>query len=898
MVRPPVVARRLLTLLVPSEDRAEVLTAMDDLYAARRARRGRLRADAWYVRAAGGFLLRLAMAHAAGVAGGMRAGLDSVGFDLRHAIRVLARKPGYVVASATTLILGLGGLGTVYTAANWVLLRPVPGIPQPEGLATVMLGSTESWIRYSVSHPDFEELRDRLSRTARLAASAPAPANVELGDAAPARISAEVVSDAYFEVLGVRALAGRLLGPPDAVPGAASVVVSERIWRTRLGADRTVVGRRIRVNGRPYTVVGVAADGFRGAELPGATDLWFSTASVMDLMTEDHDPLGDRFYAFWDRFVAKLEPGATAEAVAIEANRAMEAIRSEYTMHSFLATHFELRAYAGVGLPPELRAPVSRTLGLLALAALFLLVLTSANAANLGLMHAASRRTPHSIARALGAGPVRMLRQVLTEHVLLAVPGAVGAVILVLIGTRAFEQSGLSVFGASLEGMQVDARVCVFIVALALCATLISGLIPAIVTGRDRVYPHLGGARHGDVRGGRVRAVLVAIQIAVSLVLVVGAGLLASTVINLRRVDPGFDAESLVTFSLDPRLQGYDEARVRDLIVRLELELEAEPGVQQAGFIAPAPFNPWFVSWMIYPDGGTAEENGVRTARYDVTGSLIEALGVPLLAGRHFTSDEWSRERPAGTPGAVILTESAARRTFPDVPLTDIVGRAVRRPPATRDPDIVVGIVGDIRVTGVIDTPTPITFRPWSQGSTGGELTAYVRTRPAGGASPGRIRDLLRRVDSALPPYDVRTAREQLDRLIVEQRILARLALVLATIGLLLAAVGLHGVLGYAVLVRRREFGVRAALGASSRDVVSNVVTRGLWLTAAGAGPGLLGAAIVARAIRSRLFDIAPFDARIWLGGAVLLFAISALATWVPSRRAMSVSPVEVLRAD
>lgn len=894
---PPRLLRVLLRILLPARERDHLQAEMAELYGRRSARHGRLRARLWYLRHAAGFGLRFAPRRLAALADG------SAGATLRDARlagRVLLRRPGYALTTLLTLGIGIGGATVVFAAANWALLRPVPGVSRPDGLLTLRLQQGESSPAFPVSQPDLETFEERLAPITDLVASTEYEVNLDPGAGGPPRrVAAALVTPDWFRVLGISPYRGRLLDPGSGGPeGEEDVaVVSHRLWRDITGGDEAL-GATLRINGHPYAVVGVAPPGFHGAELPGHTDLWLPPAALPHVEPgRPLESLEQRGSTLWRQLVARAAPGANPTVISAEGARVMEEVRQEYRRHSFHA-NYTLHAYPGVGLAPRARNTARRTLTVLGLGALLLLFLACANATNLSLAHASARRAAVSVHRALGAGRSRVARLVLMEHLILGLGGGALGVALTAWSLRTFSDASLSRFGASLQGIELDVRVLGFVAVVALGVALLTGLPPALAAGRGGILPGLRGQAHGSRSAARTRGGLVVVQVALATVLLVGAGLLARTVVNLGSVELGYEPGSALRFSIDPRSQGYGEEEVRTLLVRLEERLREEPGVRAAGFVSPAPITGSYVTDHALPPGGDDWEDMVRGAGYQVTSGALEALGVTLVEGRWLDASE--TPRPGGPPALVVISEAGARQVFPEIPAAATPGRLLRR--LRGEPARIVGVVRDIRPRGPYEAPVPVFFRPWGDGPAWADIAAVVRTTGDPAALGGRVRAIVASVAPDLPVYGLRPMREQVDRIIVEQRLAARIAAVLAMAGVLLTGVGLAGVLGYAVTSRRREIAVRTALGARPAAVVGRFVGYGAGLAMAGLVVGLAAAAVLTRPLESTslgphavLFGIEPLDATTYLAGGLVMLAVGAAAAWIPARRAARVAPMEVL---
>jgi len=894
---PPRLSRRVLTGLFREREREHLVGEIDELYSVRLERRGRSSARRWYRWQVVHFTVRLGGAALWRAGSGVLADVFLPTRRFRHALRRLAARPGYAVVAVLTLGIGVGGVATVYSGAEWVLLRPVPGVRDPGSLVTLIMGSSEDNGTYRFSNPQFEDLESGLGGRVALAASSPVEVDVGTeGGALPERHTGELVTADYFAVLGVYAQAGRVFRPADhaANAGPAEVVVSDRLWRNQLDGRPDVVGGEIRINSEPFTVIGVAPRGFRGAELPGAADLWVTPSAIGTVRQgEGTDALSQPGHGVWRKLVGRVSPSMTVAVAQATANRALDAWREA---HPGGPVHQVYRVYGGVGLDPGLRSSVRRSILLLAGASTLLLLLAVANVANLSLARAASRRSDSAIHLALGAGRWRIALDSLAESVLIGGGGAVAALLVAVGGSRVFATSSFADGGASLDGMALDWRVVVVAVLVAAFAGLLAGIAPATSASREARLVDLSGRRHGHRGSSRFRGSLVVVQVGLSTMLVVSAALLARSVANLRNIDMGYRPDGVAMFSIDPSLHGEDAARTTRLVAQLRDRLGREPGVRSVAAVYPALLEGWSFPASFYPPGAEKSmATRITAAAFMATPGLLETLGSDVLAGGDF---------PEATAGKatdeVILSESVVRAAFPGVSPSEVVGRSV---PGRGDETLrVIGVVRDARMTVVDFDPeiyneAAVAIRPWA-GSDAESATVLVRTSGPPERMFTRLRAAAREVAPSLPVYDLRSVRMQADRLIAGRLAIARLALTLAMLGLLLAGIGLYGLLAYNVTERRREIGVRAALGAQPASVLGGVVAGGLGLTSVGLVAGFVGAAWSGRLLESRLYHLSSFDPLSYLTCLVVLLAVALLASLWPAWRAMLISPMESLRAD
>ncbi len=889
--------RGCLALLLPRSERDLVLRELDDLHARRIERNGFLRSEVWYLSALTAFAFRFGVES-------VRRRIGAIGPLLRElsfSVRVLLRRPGYLVSALLTIGIGIGGVATVFSAANWVLLRDVPGVKSPDELVWIRLESESDsdWgrITWGISDPDFRALRERMPSLTAFEASAEHDVHFALPNGPPpARLTASMVTPGYFRMLRISLPLGRFFDPSQhqGVAGPAEVVIGHSLWLRYWKGHRDVIGAPVEVNGQRYSVVGVAPKGFRGAELPGKSDLWLASSAVEDLRpAEGSKALTLRHQQLWNRLIGRRQSEAAAKHVEDEANAAMEGIRSEFAgqWHSFLASHFVFRVYEGIGLDPWIRPAVERTLALLAGASGLLLLLAVANAANLGLTRVASRRGVIAIRRALGASRWRVAREPLLEGLVLGLAGAGLGMGVVLLGERIFGTARLAARGASLEGMVLDARVIGFTVAVAIVAGILSGLAPALTMGKDRVLNWLTGDRGDGCATARARSGLVVAQVALSATLLVTAGLFARTVLNLNRIDLGYPQDGF-TFSIDPGLNGYDTAQSQRLLASINQGLREALGTQAVGLVFPPLLKGYRITSTVRHPGSSREEAWSGSGYWTSGNGLLHGLGLALAAGNGFQQDlreEGSARRP------ILINESLASAVFPGADPAAAVGR---RLVVNRDKfeSTVVGVVADARLISPRIEAAGMVFKEYDADWAQGSATFYARSSLPPGEVARRVRQSVRALDPALPVYDMSTVRQLVANRLVSERVVARLAVGLGLIGLLLASIGLYGVLGYVVNERTREIGVRTALGASPSVILRRVLGKGVGLTGLGVVLALPLAWLATGLIESRLYGVEALDLVAYGLGIGILTLVSFVASWIPAWRATRISPVEALR--
>ncbi|MEK9499853.1 ABC transporter permease [Gemmatimonadota bacterium DH-20] len=880
--------RAALRALLPAEDRESMVVEIEELYRNRRARTGPIRAELWALGVVGGFAMRIGsrrLVHALG-----RWAAEGAG-----ATRSLRRRPGWALMVAATLGVGTGGVVTVLAVADEVLLRPVSGVADPAELVEIRLGSRESpRPTFPISQGDLEAFRE-LPGLAHLEARVPLEVNIAPGEGPPIRARADAVTPGWFAALGVAQVAGRLPSAGLSVEEASAnleVVVSWSLARRLSEPASSAVGRGLRVNGQDARIVGVMPQDFAGVEIPGRTDLWLPGGALPVVEPSRGADLFRSPSGVWMRMVGRLEGGATPSSVAVPANRLMVERRDAEASWAFLSLDFEIQVLPGLGLDPALRDSVGRTLALLGGAALLLLVLAAANVAGLSLTRAVSRRSRTSVQRALGAGPGRLAREVVAEHLVLGLAGGLVAVALAHTASRLLRGVSLDQSGAPLAGLSVGPDTVVVALALAVATASIAALAPSLLAALPTVARPVRGEAHSTLRLRRGLAVL---QVAVSVVLLVGAGLLGRSVARLDQVDPGFDPQGILAFQLDPSRLGLDPGDAAALVEELATALGREPGVEAAGIAFPQPVWGAFFTARLQP-ADDPDHPGLLGAHLQVAGDLLGAMGVEVLAGRDFHPAE--RRGDAGAPGVVIVSADAVEALFPGRDPRSVVGSRVVVP-GEEDALEIVGVVPALRRRGPRTDSPPSFIRPWGQSRFNEVASGWVRARPGALSDlAATVNEVAARTAPDLPLFDLRSVEAQFDRLVADTRVVTGLALATSVLGLVLAALGLYGVLAWSVAARTREIGVRVALGSATDALVRRFVAQGLGLAALGLLPGVAGAIVFARLLESRLFGVGTLDPVAWSGGLALLLAVAAAASWIPARRAASVDVGRSLAAD
>ncbi len=806
--------------------------------------------------------------------------------DLRHAFRALRRRPGFTLLVALTLALGIGANTAIFTVVSSVLLKP---LPYRDADRLVMVWSRwEAFDKTWVSPAELRDYREQCQTLDEVAAWG-TDFNLSLtGDFEPVSLPASAVTANLFEVFGVEPVAGRVFTPEEDVPNGPDVVmIDESLWRQRFGGDRDVVGSTIQINGSAQTVVGVVPAEFK---LPtefksrSRTLIWAPLGLDFDVTSRGNHS----FLA-----AARLAPGAGAE----DANRELAALTERWTADGLYPAEMRFGAFA-LPVTDEVTGDVRRSLVLLSAAVAFLLLIACANVAGLFLTRAEGRRREIAVRSAMGAGRLRLLRLLMAESALLATFGGVLGLGLAYASVKML--AALSPVNLPRMGeLAVDGRVLFYALGLSLATAVVFGTVPALRASRGDLAAGLRDEGRGASAGRgrqRTRAALVVAEVAIALVLLVGTGLLIRSFAELQKIDPGFRADGVLAVDLSlPRAAYPEDADVIGFFDRLRHNVAALPGVESAAFVRVLPLDSTIGDAGIDVEGIVEEEGGYNPKGdwQVVSPGYFETLGLALVRGRFFTDADRADSQPVAA-----INERMAELYWPG---EDALGRRfkVGREEQWRT---VVGIVGDLRHNGIRAEIKEKFYIPDSQfGAVYGvrrAMTLVARTAVGPASLAGPIRAEVRRLDADLPVIDVRTLDDVMAATVAEPRFTTLLMTTFAALALVLAAVGIYGVLSYAVGTRTREIGIRMALGAERGAVRRMVLGQGLRLTVAGAVLGLAAAALMARWIESLLYGVAPLDAVTFAAVPAVLLAAALAAIYLPARRATRVDPMRALHHE
>jgi putative ABC transport system permease protein len=805
--------------------------------------------------------------------------------DLRYGVRLLLKHPGFTIIAVLTLALGIGANTAIFTVVNAALLRVLP-YHEPEHL--VHLSETtpqKNFPQREASYPDFLDWRQNQVFSGMAAYSGGGSFTL-IGQDGPEQIRGGRVTANFFAVLGVDPLLGQGFRGDADQPGAERVVMlGHGFWQRRFGGEPNVIGQPLNLNGEAYTIIGVLPQGFQFAPR-GAAELW--------IPLQPNEAQRSRRFMHWVNVIARLKPGVNQTQALSEMQSIAQRIAQE---------HPESHAGTGIALVPlneQIVGQIRPLLIILLVAVGFVLLIACANVANLLLARAGARQKEIAIRAALGAGRWRLIRQLLVESALLALLGGSLGLLLAQWGVDvliAMIPDNMLNFMPYLRGLELDSRTLAFTGGLALLTSFVFGLAPAIQASKLDLQAVLkeGGKTSAGVTRHRLRNLLVVCEIALALVLLIGAGLMMKSLLQLLQVDPGFNPKNLLTFNISLPATKYDQnEKVFTFDDQLIERLEALPAVRGAAMVNVIPLiggntTRFYVAGQPRPAPGSETEANLR----EVSANYFSVMEVPLIAGRHFNERD-----NVNAPGVIIVNQTLARAAFPG---QDAVGRQIIFASFDPTPIQIVGVVGDEKVNGLAARTTPVVYYPFLQDSTPGLMkNVVVRTN----ADPANLAATIRNECRLLEPGMTVAQMIAMDRIIADspatfmRRYPAMLIGVFAAVALLLAAVGIYGLISFAVSQQTHEIGIRLALGARKFDVLKLVMWRGMLLTLIGIGIGLAAAWALTRLMAGLLFGVNATDPATFAGVAVLLAVIAILACYIPARRATKVDPMVALRYE
>ena len=811
--------------------------------------------------------------------------------DVRYGVRMLARSRGFTTLAVLSIALGIGVNTTIFSFVNAALLRP---LPMPRSGELVRL-----WDGMASSYPDYIAYRDEGEVFAGLAAYAQRPMSLTRGDETE-RIWGEIVTGNYFDVLATPPAQGRgFLPEEDRTPGTHPVaVISDHLWKRHFNSDKEIIGKTILLSNHSFTIIGITAENFAGASIVSPPDLWVPMISEplvqpgsISLTSPD-----DGWLSVLGRLKSDVTLTQAQAAISTIASRLHQARRARFSEpEGSVGRDVTVVPARGLMVPPEGRATTLFVVGLLMTVVTLVLLVACANVANMLLARAAARRKEIAVRLALGASRWRVVRQLLTESLLLALAGGAAGLLLALWSADLLqnllpqESSGMR---ATLD-TSPDVRVFAYTLLLSMLTAVVFGLVPALQASKPNLVSALKDEEVGFSRRRlSLRNLLVVSQVAVSLLLLIAAGLFIRNLRNTQYAEPGFALDNALMMSFDLGLAKYNTARGRVFQEQLPERVRALSGVSEATLAEFVPLGgPKSVS-PLYIEGEPTE-----AARFDEDSLLshntigldyFKTMGIPLVSGRDFNNQD-----TATSPDVIIVNETLARRITPD---GNAIGKHIRMD-SKGDYLEVVGIVRDIKYVQLAERPVFYGYRPLAQRYRS-EMTLHVRTSGDPGALINQVRDEVKALDRDLPLTNVKTMQEHMRTPLAPAKLLAWLSSAFGVLALLLASVGLYGVMAYLVSGRTREFGIRVTLGAQGGDVLRLVLAEGLTLVCFGILFGLLASIALTRVLQNVLYGVSATDPVTFVGVALLLASVTLVACYIPARRATKVDPMIALRYE
>jgi predicted permease len=851
----------------------------------------------------------------------MHGWLEMVGRDFEYALRTLRRSQGFAVVAALTLALGIGGNTAIFTLLDQVLLRLLP-VKNPQQLVLLTMRGKHygnNWGGNAISYPMYRDFQDHNEVFSGMFCRFPQPVSMTYGGQAE-RTQGELVSGTYFSVLGVGTVLGRAIGPEDdRVPdGHPVVVLSYAYWKQRFGGEPQIIGKTLLVNNYQMAVIGVAEPGFDGVELGYSTKIFIPVMMEKEIIIGPMKFLTDR-RSRWVNAFGRLKPGVTEEKAKASLQPFMHSMleqevkeaafhnASPYDREEFLKCWIDVLpgSQGRASLRRELRTP----LWVLMATTGMVLLIACANIANLLLARATGRQKEIAVRLAMGATRGRIVVQLLTETLSLSALGGILGLALAFWADKALIAVYLPSDSGNLNiSTAPDLRILLFTLGVTVATGLVFGLAPALQSTRPDVGRTLKDQAGAVVGGGhgRLRNTLVVTQVALSLLLLIGAGLFLRSLKNLSSLGPGFPADRLLGFNIDPSLNGYNPARLNTFYQQLTENLNAIPGVKSVAVAQMRIMedNEWDSGMTAEGYSPTKPDDHPQAYMNQIGPGYFATLGVPIVAGRDFRLTDNRVIKRADvtddfdtTPATVIINEKFAQRFFAGRnPVGMHLGFGTD--PGTHMEMEIIGVVKDIKYTNLRDEIPIQAYVPYMNSPYLGGMTIYVRTAGEPNQLTTSIRAKVREMDANLPIYAMRTMDQQISNSLSTERMIASLSTVFGFVATLLAIIGLYGVMSYSVAQRTREIGIRMALGAEQRKVIGMVMREVFRLIAIGVGVGVPAALLLTRIVKSQLYGLEAHDP--WTLGLAtgLLAMVACAAGYVPALRASRVDPMKALRYE
>ena len=808
--------------------------------------------------------------------------------DLRYGFRMLAKNPGFTAIAVLTLALGIGGNTTIFSVVNSVLLQPLP-FPEPERLVSVFGIDMRSNERGRAQcYPDFADLRKQ-NRSLESAAAYGEGSYTLTGVGEPQHVRAEIVSADLFDVLRANPEVGRTFASTEDQPGTRVVILSHELWKRSFAADPTISGKTVKLDGQIYSVVGVMPAAFQFPLDSEPVDLWTTMAGMMTTLGTDK-PITEQRGAHFLSVIGRLRAGITLQQANRDVTSVAVGLEKQFP---------DTNGHRGMGLEPHIETIVGdiRPVLYMVLGAVgFLLLIACANSANLLLARAAGRQREMAIRVSIGAGRQRVLRQLLTESLLLALAGGALGLLISVWGTALFANLS-TVHIPRLKAAEVNLPVLAFTLGISLLTGLLFGLAPAFHSLRFDLFRSLKEGGRNATEGpthSRLRSLLVVFEVSLSVILLIGASLLLESMMHIMRVSPGFEPRGVISFSVDLPDLRYGKPEQSILFYKQLLErIRAVPGVKSASGVLPLPLSNDQIRTTFQIEGKpVAKSDEPRTAFRGIGLDYFQTMHIPLVAGRDFSARDDRNAR-----AVVIINQTLARKFFPN---ETPIGKHIK-PGVSDDGDgkmrEIVGVVGDVKHRTLWTPPDPESYVPYEQAALG-QMYVIARTDRDPMSLLPALREQVKSLDSELPVYAPKTMEDYVAGSIAQRQFTSLLCGIFAAVGLVLAVVGLFGVMAYTVSQRTHELAVRIAVGAEKKDILRLILEQGMRMTLAGIAVGLIGTFGITRVLSNQLFGIRATDPLTFIGVAIAMALVALAACYIPGRRATRVDPMVALRYE
>ncbi len=808
--------------------------------------------------------------------------------DIRYGVRMLLKTPSFSIVAIIALALGIGANTAIFSVVNAVLLRPLPFTKSDDLMMVWETDSVRGQQRGTASYPNFADWREQNQSFERMAAYYSSDF-IMTGRGEATRLQGAVASSELFPVLGVSPMLGRVFRPEEDKPGEGGrvVLLSQQMFEKRFNSDPNTVGQSITLDGKSYTIVGVMPHQFQFPIQNEPVELWTTVAGD----AEGEDPVSSQRGAHFLRVVARLKPGVMREQAQADMTAIAARLEQQYpdkNLHRSSYVEPALESLVG-----DIRPALLILLGAVGC----VLLIACANVANLLLARAMSRHKEMAIRSALGASRLRVVRQLLTESIILSLAGGALGLVLAVWWSDLLVALGKEDIPRALQ-VGVDWRVLGFTVLVSVLTGVIFGLVPAFHSSKTELTETLkeGGRSSSEgARRNRVRGVLVVAELAIAVVLMVGAGLLIQSLWRLQNVSPGFNPEKVLTFSVAVPEVKYPSAKQVQFYGDLVSRLQTLPGVQSASAVMPLPLSGDRFSISFEIDGRPVAKGDQPSADFFTIGlGYFRTMGIPLRKGRDFTERDTHGSQPV-----IIVSEGFARKHFPN---EEPIGKRIRPGVSTYEGDKsvmreIIGVVDDVKNRTLTGEARPQFYVPQTQ-IPFTQLAMVVKTTGDPSGIVSGARNEVNSMDRELPVFNIKTMDEYLAVAVSSPRFNTTLLGIFATVALLLTVVGLYGVMSYSVAQRTNEIGIRMALGAQTRDVLKLIVSQGFKLVVIGLAIGLVGAFALMRVIGSLLFGVSTRDPFTFAAVAVVLSSVALLACYVPARRAAGIDPIQALHYE